>query len=163
MFTAVPVVHIICRRSGHDAPDEAHGNVAGQVGRDHRTEGVDRCVYIHFSVEKPEEGNIQKGRPIPGQGEFRPFSQSELIKMFQVAIGVGADELAPEMFIGVDFRVGDGGGDRWFWFDGKRTSALVAKFRVFLILLLTLRTGFHPAESITMKRHLGKEAASCFH
>jgi hypothetical protein len=39
----------------------------------------------------------------------------------------------------------------------------VAKFRVFLILLLTLRTGFHPAESITMKRHLGKEAASCFH
>ena len=83
--------------------------------------------------------------------------------MFQIAIGVGADELAPKMFIGVDFRVGDGGGDRWLRFDGKRISALVAKFSVILILLLTLRTGFHPAESITMKRHLGKEAASCFH
>ena len=104
LLAAVPVVHIIRCSSGHDAPDETHGDVAGQVGRNHRTEGVDQRVHVHFSVEKPEEGNIEKGRPIPRQGELRLFPQSELFKMFQVAIGVGTDELAPEMFIGVDFR-----------------------------------------------------------
>lgn len=54
-FTAVPVINIVCRGSGHDAPDKTHGNVAGQVGRDHRTEGVDQRMDIHLSVEKPEE------------------------------------------------------------------------------------------------------------
>jgi hypothetical protein len=67
--------------------------------------------------------------------------------MFQVAIGVGTDELAPEMFISVDY----GGGERCFRLDGKRVSALVAKFSVFLILLLALRTGFHPPERITVE------------
>jgi hypothetical protein len=71
--------------------------------------------------------------------------------MFQVAIGVGTDELAPEMFIGV----GHGSGDRWFRLDGKRASALVTEFSVFLILLLALRAGFHPSERITMEAPSG--------
>ncbi len=29
LLAAVPVVHIICRGSGHDAPDETHGDIAG--------------------------------------------------------------------------------------------------------------------------------------
>ena len=57
--------------------------------------------------------------------------------MFQVAVGVGTDELAPEMFIGVDFGVdyggggGHGGSDRRFRLDGQCGSALVAEFRAF--------------------------------
>ena len=70
--------------------------------------------------------------------------------MLQIAIGVGTDELAPEMFIGVDYG-GRGGGNRRFRLDGQRVAALVTKFRVFLILLVALRTGFHPFESITME------------
>ena len=45
--------------------------------------------------------------------------------MFQIAIGMGTDELAPEVFIGVDFRVDYGGGDRRFRFDGQRVSTLM--------------------------------------
>lgn len=78
----MPVVRIVRCGSRHDAPDETHGEVAGQVGRNHRTEGVDQRIDVHFSVEKPEEGNIEKGRPIPRQGEFRLLAQSELFKMF---------------------------------------------------------------------------------
>ncbi len=72
--------------------------------------------------------------------------------MFQILIGVGADELAPEMFIRVDFRVGGGGGDWWFWFDGQQLSALVAEFCILLILLLALCAEFHLSESITIER-----------
>lgn len=147
MLAAVPVVYIIRRGSGHDAPDETHGDVAGQVGRNHRTEGIDQCVHVHFSIEKPEERNIKKGRPIPRKGEPRPFPKSKLFKVFQIVIGVGADELAPEMFIGVDH----GGGDRWFRLDGQRVSALVAEFGVLLVLLSTLRAGLHFFESTTME------------
>lgn len=71
--------------------------------------------------------------------------------MYEIAIGVGADELVPEMFIGVDFRLDPGDGDRRFRFGGQRVPALVAKFRVVLVLLLTLRAGFHLSESITME------------
>ena len=56
--------------------------------------------------------------------------------MFQIAIGVRTDELAPEMFIGVRSRGWRTGG---FRLDGQRASALVAKFCVFLVLLLALR------------------------
>jgi len=74
--------------------------------------------------------------------------------MFQVAIGVGTDELAPEIFIGVDY----GDGDRCFRLGGKRVSALVAELSVFLVLLLALRAGFHLPESSTIKTPPGKEA-----
>jgi len=60
---------------------------------------------------------------------------------------MGTDELAPEMFIGVDC----GGGHRRFRFDGQRASTLVAEFCVFLVLLLALRTEFHLFETITME------------
>src|SRR6476660_8892800 len=77
--------------------------------------------------------------------------------MLQIAIGVGADELAPEMFICVDH--GDHrGGDRCFRLDGQRVAALIAEFRVFLILLLALRAGFHPPENSTIKIPPGTEA-----
>ncbi|OGW50595.1 MAG: hypothetical protein A2V62_09580 [Nitrospirae bacterium RBG_19FT_COMBO_58_9] len=68
---------------------------------------------------------------------------------------MGTDKLPPEVFVGVGRSPGDGR----FRLDGKRVSALIAEFGVFLILLLALRTGFHPSESITMRRDLGKEAA----
>ena len=71
--------------------------------------------------------------------------------MYEVAISVGADELAPEMFIGMGFRLDPGGGDRRFWFCGKRAPTLVAKLCVFLVLLLALCAGFHQSESITME------------
>ena len=80
--------------------------------------------------------------------------------MFQIAIGVGTDELAPEMFVGVDFGVDYGGGDRRVRFGGQRVPALVAEFGVVLVLLLALRAGFHLSESITMETSLGKEAVS---
>jgi hypothetical protein len=66
--------------------------------------------------------------------------------MSQVAIGVGTDELAPEGFIS-EWR---NGGKRRFRRRSHGISALKAEFGVFLILLLALRTGFHPPESITM-------------
>ena len=139
----MPIVDIICCSSGHDAPDETYGHVAGQVGRDHRTEGIYHRVCIHFSVEKPEEGNVQKGRPIPRQGKSRPFPQSEFSKMFQILVGMGADELAPEVFFGLDFGVDYGGGGRWFRFDSQHLSTLVAKFCVLIILLVALCAEFH--------------------
>jgi len=71
--------------------------------------------------------------------------------MSQVTIGVGADELTPEVFIAV-WR---DGGDGRFRLRGKRISTLVAEFGVFLILLLALCTGFHPPESITMEAPSG--------
>ncbi len=73
--------------------------------------------------------------------------------MFQIAIGVWTDELAPEMFIGVDDGSGGGHGsrDRLFRLDGQCGSALVAEFGVFLVLLLALRAGLHLAETITME------------
>ena len=40
--------------------------------------------------------------------------------MCEIAIGVGADELAPEMFIGMDFGLDPGGGDRRFRRLGKK-------------------------------------------
>src|SRR6185503_16251322 len=93
--------------------------------------------------------------------------------MLQIAIGVGADELAPEMFICVDH--GDHRGGNWcFRLDGQRVAALIAEFRVFLILLLALRAGFHLPENSTIKTPPGTEAwrlrlpscvliSSCFH
>ena len=72
--------------------------------------------------------------------------------MFQIAIGVGTDELAPEMFIRCGSRERR---RRLPGLDGKRVSALIAKLRVFLILLLALRAGFHLSESITMETSPG--------
>lgn len=71
--------------------------------------------------------------------------------MCQITIGIGADELAPEMFIGMGFGLDPGGGNRRFWFCGKRAPTLVAKLRVFLVLLLALCAGFHQSEIITME------------
>ena len=70
---------------------------------------------------------------------------------------MGTDDLAPEMFIGVDFWVdyggggGHGGRDRRFRLDGQCGSALVAEFRVLLVLLVAPCAGFHPSESNTIK------------
>ena len=140
MLAAVPVVYIIPCGSGHDAPDETYGKVAGQVGRNHRTEGIDQRVHVHFSVEKPDEGNKEKGRPIPRHDELRLFSQSDLLKMFQVAIGVRTDELAPEIFISVDY----GGGEQCFRLDGKRVSdnAIIASGCIAAVVFSALLFGF---------------------
>ena len=70
---------------------------------------------------------------------------------------MGTDDLAPEMFIGVDFGLdyggggGHGGRDRRFRLDGQCGSALVAEFGVILVLLLAPFAGFHPRESSTIQ------------
>ena len=70
--------------------------------------------------------------------------------MFQIAIGVGADELAPVMFVGMGFGLDPGSGDRRFRFGSQLVPAPVTKLLVVLVLLLALRTGFHLSESIIL-------------
>ena len=66
VLTAMPIIDIIRRRSGYDAPDHAARHVPRQVGGNHGPYRVHGGIEIHLPIEKPQKRDEQKGWPVPG-------------------------------------------------------------------------------------------------
>ena len=99
LFFRMPEVNVVGAGPRDDPPDDVGGKVLGDVERHGRTDGIDHGVHIHLSVEKPEEGLENEGRPMPCQGELWSRGARKFFECRQVPVGIRAEEGLPEVCI----------------------------------------------------------------
>ena len=65
----MPIIEVVRTGPCQDTRNNADGHVPGDEYGQCRSHGIQQRKHIHFSIEKPQEGIKNRGRPIPTEGK----------------------------------------------------------------------------------------------